>query len=76
VQGRPCSILAGTKGEKSEANLPGDARTPWWTILMPIAGADIHLDDVIEDDLNRRYIASSVEQGPLGYRITAMQAAP
>jgi hypothetical protein len=74
VAGRPCSILQGTKGEKAESNLPGDVRAPWWSILMPYAGVDITFDDIIVDDLGRRYIVSSPEITSLGYRITAMSA--
>jgi hypothetical protein len=74
LQGRPCSILQGTKGEKSEANLPGDVRASWWTILLPNAGGTLRSDDIVVDDLNKRYILSSVELTDLGYRATAMQA--
>jgi hypothetical protein len=45
-------------------------------ILMPVAGVDIHMDDIITDDLGRRYVASSVEITDLGYRITAMSDLP
>jgi len=75
-QGRPCSILQGTKGEKAEGNLPGDTRSPWWSILMPYAGAAILQDDIITDDLGRRYVVSSAELSALGYRITCMSALP
>jgi hypothetical protein len=72
VSGVPCSILQGTKGEKSETNLPGDTRSPWWAILMPASVGRITQDTIITDDLDQRYIVSSNELGPLGYRITAM----
>jgi hypothetical protein len=74
--GRPCSILQGTKGEKTESNLPGDVRAPWWNILMPYAGVNLTTDDVIVDDLGLRYVLSSVELSDLGFRITAMTAVP
>ena len=76
VAARPCSILQGTKGEKSDANLPGDVRSPWWTILMPQAGLDLRMDDIMEDDLGLRYVVSSVELTDLGFRVTAMTAEP
>ena len=76
VAGRPCSILQGTKGEKPEANLPGDTRSPWWTVLMPVAAVDIRMDDILVDDRGIRYALSSVEITSAGYRITAMTAAP
>lgn len=74
LQGRPCSILQGTKGEKSETNLPGDTRAAWWQVLLPNAGGIIRYDDVIIDDLQRRYVVSSAELTDLGWRATAMQA--
>lgn len=74
VAGRPCSILQGTKGEKSDGNLPGDVRNPWWAILMPYAGVDLTFDDIIVDDLGRRYVISSPELSGSGWRLTAMSA--
>ena len=75
LTGWPCSILQGTKGEKSDVALPGDTRTPWWSILLPLClGITIHNNDIITDDLGRTYIVSSAEQTDLGWRITAMQS--
>jgi hypothetical protein len=70
----PCSILQGTKGEKNESGLPGDVRSPWWTILLPYGGVQILPDDIITDDQGLRYVVSSQELTDLGYRITAMMA--
>jgi hypothetical protein len=74
VSGVPCSILQGTKGEKSETNLAGDTRSPWWSILMPKSVGYVAPDDIIIDDLGQRYIVSSNETSDLGYRATAMMA--
>jgi hypothetical protein len=75
MQEWPASILQGTKGEKSETRLPGDVRMAWWAILLPSApGVTIRSDDIITDELARRYIVSSAELSDLGWRITAMQA--
>jgi hypothetical protein len=70
----PCSILQGTKGEKNDAGLPADTRLPWWIILMPASVGTVRYGDLLIDDLENRYIASSVELTDLGYRITASQA--
>lgn len=72
----PASILQGTKGEKNLVNLPGDVRTPWWAVLLPILPGNVALrsDDIITDDLARRYVISSAELTDLGWRITATQA--
>ena len=75
MQQWPASVLQGTKGEKSESALPGDVRMAWWQILLPyFAGVVLRSDDIVTDDLNRRYVLSSVELSDLGWRCTAMQA--
>jgi hypothetical protein len=74
VQGVPCSILQGTKGEKSEVALPGDTRSPWWTLLVPASVGRIKIDDLLIDDLGQRYVVSSPELTDLGYRLTCMMA--
>ena len=73
---RPCSILQGTKGERSEGNLPGDTRSPWWTVLLPDSGIIIEADDILIDDLGHRYVVSSAEHTDLGYRLSCMEALP
>lgn len=71
----PCSLLQGTKGEKSTDNLPGDTRSPWMTVLLPVTlGVTIRTADVMIDDLDSRYIISSVELTVLGWRLTAAYA--
>jgi hypothetical protein len=74
VTGVPCSILQGTKGEKNETALPGDTRSPWWTILLPASVGRIMLGDLLIDDLGQRYVVSSPELTALGWRLTAMMA--
>jgi len=70
----PASILQGTKGEKTDAKLPGDTRAPWWLILLPFCeGIIIEFGDIINDDLSRSYTVSSAEKSDAGWRITAMQ---
>jgi hypothetical protein len=69
----PASVLQGTKGEKGDAQLPGDTRMPWMQILLPAwAGTDILTNDIITDDHARRYIVSSAELTDLGWRLVAM----
>jgi hypothetical protein len=72
ASGVPCSILQGTKGEKDDASLPSDVRSPWWTILLPASVGSVMLGDLLIDDLGQRYVASSVELTALGFRLTAM----
>ena len=73
----PASVLQGTKGDRGDVNLPGDARMPWWAILLPALddGPQLMMGDVLDDDqaAPRRYIVSSAERTDLGWRISAMQ---
>ena len=72
----PCSILQGTKGERNSANLPGDTRLPWWTVLLPAAVGSVGYGDAATDELGNKYIVSSAELTELGYRLTAALAVP
>ena len=71
----PASLLQGTKGEKGDVNLPGDTRSPWWSVLMPaLPGIRILTDDVLVDASGTRYVVSSPELTAMGWRMTAMEA--
>jgi hypothetical protein len=75
MAGWPCSILAGTKGDRNEVGLPGDVRTSYWAILLPAwPGLVLNNADAISDDSDRRYIISTAELTDLGWRLTAQQA--
>jgi hypothetical protein len=75
MSGWPASILQGTKGDRSDANLPGDTRNPYWSILLPIwPEVNLRSGDIVADDIDRRYVISSAELSDLGWRITAAQA--
>lgn len=71
----PASILQGSRGEKSQVNLPGDVRNPWWAVLLPALPGGIYLrsEDIITDELNRRYVISSAESTDLGWRMSVIQ---
>lgn len=73
----PASVLHGTKGDRGDVGLPGDARLPWWAILLPAPadGPQLMMGDVLTDAqaAPRRYIVSSAERTDLGWRISAMQ---
>lgn len=70
----PAAVIQGSKGEKGEVVLPGDVRNAWWAIMLPAAsGVTLRSGDLIYSSLNRRYIISSAELTPLGWRITAQQ---
>jgi len=76
VNAYPCSILQGSKGDKSLINLPGDVRTPWWAILLPPIPGVVQLmnDDIAFDQFGKRYKLSSCELTDMGWRTTAVEA--
>ena len=75
VTGFPASVLVATKADRNIVNLPGDVRTPAWTVLLPALPGGVYLrgEDVITDDQDRRYVISSAELTELGWRIGAVQ---
>jgi hypothetical protein len=75
VTGYPVSILNGTKGERSDGNLPGDTRSPWVQILMPSPpGVIFRAFDLASDDIGRNFVVSAAEETSLGWRLTASLA--
>jgi hypothetical protein len=76
LTGWPASLLQGTKGNASAANLPDDVRSPWVAVLLPLLPTWITIGttDQIEDDLGRVFTISSSELTALGWRLTAEYA--
>ncbi|HUB90955.1 MAG TPA: hypothetical protein VMA74_14615 [Dyella sp.] len=72
----PASVLAASKTGHAPTNLPGDVPDAWYTLLLPglPGGMQMLAHDVVTDDLNNRYVLSSVELSGLGWRCSMMQA--
>ena len=68
----PASILFAGAGSPGE--LPGDASTPTWTVLLPVTPTRILAADIIIDDQGNTYVIGSAELTSLGWRILAKQA--
>ncbi len=68
----PASVLAGRVGVPGE--LPGEAGTPFWTILLPPTPVQLLAADLLRDDVGVTYAIASTELTALGWRITAKQA--
>ncbi|WP_158746073.1 hypothetical protein [Acidisphaera sp. L21] len=68
----PASILFAGTG--SPGDLPGDATTPNWTILLPTIPVGLRPADLISDDQGSAYVIGSVERTFLGWRLLAKQA--
>jgi hypothetical protein len=74
MTGWPASVLSHSKRSIGDVNLPGDVPNPWWQILMPsFGGIEIETAYIITDDQGRRFVISSAELSPLGWRIVAQQ---
>lgn len=67
----PCSILQASKRqERSEVRLPGDVAFTVWQILLPYwSKAVLRSDDILADDMNRRFIVVGAELTDLGWRL-------
>lgn len=74
--GFPASILINAKADKGVVSLPGDARSAWWNMLLPIipGGVTIEDADVVIDDLENRYVISAAELTDMGWRITMAES--
>ena len=68
----PASILVG--GGSAGLDVPSDTRNPGFSVLMPaIAETVIEVNDILTDDLGRRYAVASAELTDMGWRISATQ---
>ena len=68
----PASILFAGSG--SPGDLPGDANTPTWTVLLPTTPATIRSADLLTDHIGKSYVVGSAELTALGWRILVKQA--
>lgn len=74
--GWPAAILTvKARGEGAEVNLPGDVRTPGYTIYLPyFPGTLLRSSDIVVDSLGRRFIMSSAELTDQGWNCVTRQA--
>ncbi|HQT38370.1 MAG TPA: hypothetical protein PK231_03020 [Acidocella sp.] len=76
MAGWPCfqtMVGSGSTGKPTGMKLPSDAQFPLVVFRLSLAAPLAQFNDVITDDLGRRYYAHMVDQLPLGYTITAQQ---
>lgn len=75
MQQWPASVLQSGSGEKADSILPGDVKTPSFSVLLPrFQSVVIRTGDIIKDNLERRFIVRSAELTDLGWRLMAQQA--
>jgi hypothetical protein len=68
----PGNVTYTQKGRSTEAGLPMDLPSPFFTILLPaFPGVIIRTGDVANDDLGQRYTITAAELSALGWRIIA-----
>ena len=71
MTGWPVALLQGTKGEKPDTGIPGEARDPWFAVMLPaLVGVSIDTDDIATDENGNRYQVSSTELTPKGWRLS------
>ncbi len=74
LQGWPVSLRllgSGMKMRGTDLNLPSDAPLGGYQMFIPpLAGAMLQYNDIVTDDLGRRYVISSLETSPLGWRVS------
>lgn len=76
MAGWPCfqtMVGSGSTGKPTGMKLPSDAQLPLVVFRLSFAAPLAQFNDVITDDLGRRYYTHMVDQSPLGYTITAQQ---
>lgn len=75
VQGWPASVLGTADGGRSAAELPGDRGVSQWIVILP-RSVEVMLQpaDLMQDDLGRSGVVSSVEKSDLGWRLLVKQA--
>jgi hypothetical protein len=71
----PALLRVQSGGTRTEANLPGDARSPWWQVLLPPGPTFLmHNGDEMTDNLGRRFIVSSHQITEFGHTFIVDQA--
>lgn len=73
--GWPCSIILGRGQMRNPEPLPASsAEQTGWQILLPSSvPAVINANDILIDDLGRKYSISAAEQSDIGWRIKATE---
>ncbi len=75
LTGWPASVLTGSSGARPTADLPSDAESAQWTVLVPVAaGVTLRSADLMSDDLGRLGVVTAAELTDLGWRVVVKQA--
>ncbi len=76
LSGWPCfqtMVGSGSTGKPTGMKLPSDAQFPLVVFRLSLGAPLVQFNDVLNDDLGRRYYVHMVDQTPLGYTITGQQ---
>jgi len=74
ASGLSASIQYERVGRENPSRLPTDTRRSTWLILIPLSDADFGLiteNDIVLDDLGKRYQVYAADFQPLGYNLHA-----
>jgi hypothetical protein len=76
MAGWPAAIVETNRRREGDISLPGDMLHPWWHVYLPASINTVQIEsaDIMTDNLGRRFIVSSAEKTPLGWRLLAQQA--
>jgi hypothetical protein len=75
VQGFPASLLVGGVGDRTKVGLPDDTRLPGFVAMLPYVHSVMpRVADILLDDLDRRFIITSVEKISSVWRFSLVQA--
>lgn len=75
LSGWPASMLTSSSRTRPTADLPADAETAFWTVLLPAAqGIVLRSSDLVSDDLGRLGVVAAAELTDLGWRLLVKQA--
>ncbi len=73
--GFPGSLLIGGVSDRTKQGLPDDTKVPGFTAILPVvAGVIPRVGDIMLDDMERRFVVTSVESIGSVWRFSLVQA--
>ena len=73
--GFPASLLIGGVSDRTKQGLPDDTKVPGFTAILPVvAGVAPRISDIMLDDLDRRFVVTSLESIGAVWRVSLVQA--
>ena len=71
----PASLLIGGVSDRTKQGLPDDTKVPGFTAILPVvAGVTPRVGDIMLDDMERRFVVTSLESISAVWRFSLVQA--